>query len=240
MSNTIFFYKTIKKEKYTISRLYIDKTNKSINALDDARNKKLLLKQKGLDNQGDKDTRSLARTKARVKELLDCNLNWRSQFVTLTYAENMLDYVKAKKDFTKMIDVINKRLVRQGLDKLKYINIIEHQKRGSIHFHLITFNHDFIDYKDFWKYGFSQTKTINDPNHSKLTNYFANYLMKRNKGYKGISKGVRTFSYSQNLKKYTIQQRKNKEILDETKAKILVSMFDGAFSFTSERLHKNN
>lgn len=146
---------------------------------------------------------SYYRTKSKIRELIECNLSFCSRFVTLTYADNMLDYKKAQNDFNNCL-----RRIKEDLGQsLSYIAVKEHQKRGSIHYHLITFNLDKIDFSKYWYGGFVHHKNITDLDFSRLTNYFVGYLTKKKKDYKQIEKGYRIFGYSKDLKKYTVIKR---------------------------------
>lgn len=168
-----------------------------IDLAQEARYQKKLL---GQSNQGEKDSSSVYRTRAKIRELLDMNLNPQSRFITLTYKDNMMDYKQAAQDFRKMIDVINKRKLPE--DKLKYLQVKEHQKRGAIHFHIVTFNMEELDFSKYWKHGFTHQKAITVFDSGRIANYFTSYLVKEQEDYKKIEKGVHIFGYSNNLNKY--------------------------------------
>lgn len=147
-----------------------------------------------------KDNSSVYKTRAKIRELLDMNLNPQSRFITLTYKNNMMDYKQATKDFNKMLNSINKRKLPE--DKLKYLQVKEHQKRGAIHYHIITFNMEHLDFSKYWPHGSVHHKEIEYFDSGRIANYFTSYLTKEKTDYKKIEKGVRIFGYSNNLQKY--------------------------------------
>lgn len=100
-------------------------------------------------------------------------------FVTLTYAENQQHVPTAQRDFAKFIQRLNYEQLKAKKSELKYIGVIEFQKRGAIHFHVIFFNLGYIAKKKLdhtWKHGNTDIKAVrNIDKHSK---YMAKYLTK--------------------------------------------------------------
>lgn len=102
-----------------------------------------------------------------------------SNFITLTYAENMQDIDQAMHD-VKMLIKRTTRLSPAGSGRTtpKYIYVFEYQKRGAIHVHMIA-NDAFLlqvnanGYKELvhWPKGFSSVLSIND-----FDNNFRPYL----------------------------------------------------------------
>jgi hypothetical protein len=73
------------------------------------------------------------RSKNGLRRLILANFSEGTNFITLTYAENQTDIHAASRDF----DVFMKRLRRSYGTEFKYVVIIEFQKRGAIHFHML-------------------------------------------------------------------------------------------------------
>lgn len=72
--------------------------------------------------------RSLRRTRSVIrKKVIEGGLD---HLLTLTYQENKLDIKECWKDWKKFI-----RLVQKKYPTLKYLVILERQKRGAVHFH---------------------------------------------------------------------------------------------------------
>ena len=76
---------------------------------------------------------SLTRTRRNIRRLINANLVM-NKFLTLTFAENVCDIDVANYEFKKFIE----RLKYQypTLD-LKYLTVIEFQKRGAVHYHMV-------------------------------------------------------------------------------------------------------
>lgn len=76
---------------------------------------------------------SLARSKNLLVDLAHENYaSWHS-FITLTFAENVSDLDAANKEFNKYISKI-----KRVFPDFKYLAVPEFQKRGSVHYHLMT------------------------------------------------------------------------------------------------------
>lgn len=194
-----------KKENYNVTYAYIDEkksyvkiTSTHVNrrGIEKAQQTLKELRNAGfLSNSDTKTEQSKQRTKKRIFDILRLNLNDTSRFVTLTYKENEQDYKKAYKDFNNMLTIFNRKN-----EKLKYLVVKEHQKRGAIHYHMITFNNHKVKWRNYWKHGNVNIKNIDDiifP--EKIANYFVKYLGKNKKGYKSVDVGFRVLGYSRNL-----------------------------------------
>lgn len=142
----------------------------------------------------ERSERSLRRTRKRIQDLLNANLDDKSYFVTLTFKENIQDYEKANARF--------KYFMHQKNKDIKYLVVKEHQKRGAIHFHLIVFD---IEPKDLaklllsWNYGFKHYKHIKNKYSYSIANYLTNYMTKEKNQLVDANKKV--FSNSRNLKR---------------------------------------
>lgn len=77
--------------------------------------------------------KNIIRSKLECQRLAKANMqDWKS-FITLTFEENVIDLKEANKKFRYYIDKV------QRLKKdFKYLCITEFQKRGAIHYHLLT------------------------------------------------------------------------------------------------------
>lgn len=161
-----------------------------------------------LSKQDTKTQQSKYRTKKKIFEILSQNLNMFSNFVTLTYKDNEMNYRQAYKDFNKMLTYFNQKQP----DNLKYIVVKEHQKRGAIHYHMITFNHQGVKWRKYWPHGrvhIQQIKDIEFP--ERIANYMVKYLTKNKEGYKSVEVGFRAFGYSRNLNKEKVIELNEQE-----------------------------
>lgn len=82
-----------------------------------------------IDFERDNKERSLRRARSTVrKKIIEGELD---HLLTLTYKENMCDEKKGWADFQKFI-----RKLRNTYPNVKWVCVMEKQKRGAIHFHL--------------------------------------------------------------------------------------------------------
>lgn len=142
----------------------------------------------------ERSERSLRRTRKRIQDLLNANLDDKSYMVTLTFAENLQDYEKANARFNYFI--------RQKNKDIKYLAVKEHQQRGAIHYHLIVFDIDEDDLEKMlssWNYGFKHYKHIKNKYSYSIANYLTNYMTKEKNQLVASNKKV--FSNSRNLKR---------------------------------------
>lgn len=102
---------------------------------------------------------SLARARQTVRRVIWCNLTPHTKFLTLTVKENVTDV----KEFRRMFTTFLQAMRRSGYD-LKYLYVLERQKRGALHAHLVVFNDEKIPLKVLkkcWHYGRSEIKILN-------------------------------------------------------------------------------
>lgn len=92
----------------------------------------------------DNSRKNLYRSLVEVRGIVNANIGiWnQAKYVTLTFKENLRDVKKANNIFNLFI----KRLKYKHFQGLKYICVVEFQKRGAVHYHLLM-NMPFIDKK---------------------------------------------------------------------------------------------
>lgn len=73
----------------------------------------------------------------KVRRLALANFTRHDKFLTLTFQENIQDIEKANKCFKQFIQNMNRELARRDMPKLEYLAVIEFQKRGAIHYHML-------------------------------------------------------------------------------------------------------
>lgn len=106
---------------------------------------------------------NLARLRSLVRRIVEGNHNkWGEvcKFVTYTFAENITDVSSALVEWKKY-----QKTIRPKYGKLKYIAVIEFQKRGAVHFHVLYFNMPYIPrlkekLQSGWKHGFTQVRAV--------------------------------------------------------------------------------
>ncbi|MCK9445279.1 hypothetical protein M0Q50_00115 [bacterium] len=93
------------------------------------------------------------RSKRNARRIIYCNA-WRwfredglpypPFFLTLTFEENIQDIKTANRIFSKFIQRFNYMLTGKKKSYLQYLGVLEFQKRGAIHYHIMLFNLPYI------------------------------------------------------------------------------------------------
>lgn len=152
------------------------------------------------------EMKNILRSKIQLQRLVKSNEEIFKTFITLTFAENEQDISLANKKFKNWRDTLNKCLRKQKKE-FSYVCVPEFQKRGAIHYHLLT-NLDIKENSDviipqkskknqydvkYWKHGFSSVFPIQNLN---VVGYITKYMTKEidNRLF-----GKRRFLYSLNL-----------------------------------------
>lgn len=81
--------------------------------------------------------KSNIRARNEVRRLVLSNFDKSSKFMTLTFRENLQDISEANKCFKEFLRSVNRHLKRKGKPNMKYVAVVEFQKRGAIHYHVI-------------------------------------------------------------------------------------------------------
>lgn len=115
-------------------------------------------------------TNSLRQTFKKLRYRINSNFygNRNELFLTLTYAENMTDLKKLKKDYDYFMKKLRRRFPNE---KIEYINVVEPQARGAWHCHvLLRFDDRQVAYlsnsgkksdmASLWPHGFSRVKSL--------------------------------------------------------------------------------
>jgi len=129
-------------------------------------------------------------TQGKIRRLINANPQL-DKFITLTFKENILDLKKANLKFKKF----RQRLEYQKSFKLEYVNVVEFQKRGAVHYHMLA-NSPFIEKDELtniWGEGFIKINKIGHVNN--IGAYVCKYLTKEAMKLSGKKK----FMYSPNL-----------------------------------------
>lgn len=174
-------------------QVYIYKNNKSKSSKKDDDKKKSirnidtdnLMKKELDDNSKTIEKRSIIRSKLECQRLAKANSDVWETFITLTFEENIIDLEYANKKFRNFVDSI-KRINKD----FKYICIPEFQKRGAVHYHLLTnisiddsrfiySQEDNIKFKHvkYWSYGFTKVDNLQG-DIKKIIGYISKYMTK--------------------------------------------------------------
>jgi len=96
-------------------------------------------KGQGICNETNYETRQKMR-RTKVRQLITCNFDEHSKFITLTFANGKIDDVTDVKIANKSFRLFIERLTRHEGHKIDYVAVIEFQDsngRGAVHYHMI-------------------------------------------------------------------------------------------------------
>lgn len=128
---------------------------------------------------------NIIRSKLECQRLAKANMGDWATFITLTFADNITDINQALKKYHSFITKV------QSIKKdFKYICVPEFQKRGAVHFHLLTnigINETSLIYAQegkekykhikYWSHGFTKVDTLNN-DVKKVIGYISKYMTK--------------------------------------------------------------
>lgn len=102
----------------------------------------LPLDKEDLEKKENNRIKSIRRARNTVLRVINCNPELKT-FITLTFKDNVLDLDTANREFKKFAQRVNYALsvgAMHTLDNLnfKYVSVIEFQKRGAVHYHLLS------------------------------------------------------------------------------------------------------
>jgi len=121
---------------------------------------------------------NVRRTREAIYDLIDCNIGrfpFLPVFLTFTFAENIVDISQANVYFRSFIRRFNRFLNT----KLRYVAVLEFQKRGAVHYHTVFFNLPFVHFsiiEKIWSHGFTNTQSVRKIRN--LASYLCKYLTK--------------------------------------------------------------
>lgn len=196
---------------------------------------------KGKNRKGynSKENRQMTLSRARKTVMRSINANpCLNKFLTLTFEENITDIDYSNNEFKKWVDRVNYQVFNTKKRLMKYVAVIEFQKRGAIHYHVIC-NLPYIDADSLakiWGHGFIKINKIKGDKKrfgsSECDNvgaYVCKYMTKDNDDPR--LKERRSFLMSRNLDKPTelIVGNNEKDLLEQ------VYDFDNAIGSAIEK-----
>lgn len=158
------------------------------------KNKELLEETKIKEKEskvGEVEYKNLLRSRFQMERLIKANEHEFKTFITLTFAENVQDIALANKKFN-----IWRTYIKRLKKDFKYVCVPEYQKRGAVHYHLLT-NLDISKDPNIilsqknekgkilknrydvrgWTYGFARVDNLTDIN---IIGYLSKYMTKEN------------------------------------------------------------
>lgn len=188
------------------------------------------------------ENKNILRSRFEMQRLVKCNESEFKTFITFTFADNITSVDEANKKFNTWRTYI-KRLKKN----FKCIGVPEFQKRGAIHYHLLTNisydDFDLLSEKEFkywnketkeyqigrhvkgWKYGIHLAKNMTDIN---VIGYLSKYMTK---DIDNRLWGKRRYFYTRNLKKPVVLELNLSDIKDfQLYVDLLSDDFDISYS----------
>ena len=104
--------------------------------------------------------------KWKLLRLVDCNFNDNTSFLTLTTKENIQDRNKFKNLLKTFIKRFNYNIFQTKKNQLKYIAVLEKQKRGAWHAHILLFDVPYIPHNQLlklWGHGAVRINNLKQP-----------------------------------------------------------------------------
>lgn len=164
------------------------------------------------DNKARHRKNTLARARRDVRRLINANVyKWgeKPKFLTLTFAENVQDIKQANYEFKKF----RQRLEYELKLKLKYVAVVEFQKNGRIHYHVIFFNLPYVEANylaSIWRNGFIKINAISHVDN--VGAYVTKYMTKDNDDER--LRGKKSYFTSRGLNKPVEKYLNEKEIAE--------------------------
>lgn len=131
------------------------------------------------------ELKNIIRSKLECQRLAKCNSKEWKTFITLTFEKNIIDINSANISFKCFIYKV-KRIFKE----FKYICIPEFQKRGAVHYHLLTNidinntkliycqeDNNYFKHIKYWNEGFNKVDILNN-DIKKIIGYISKYMTK--------------------------------------------------------------
>lgn len=141
-----------------------------------------------IDEEQKEKNRNTAIMRARrtIKRIVNANIGqWGDdvtcKFLTLTFAGNVNNVDVANYEFKKFIKRLNYEIYGTKCSYLKYTAVIEFQKRGAVHYHVIFYNLPYVAagvIEKVWKNGYVKVNKIDDIDN--VGSYICKYMTKDN------------------------------------------------------------
>lgn len=131
-----------------------------------------------LDDREKAREKALQRARRELRRLINANVGRHGDkdvFLTLTFAENVTDVKKANYEFKKF----RQRLEYMLETKLKYVCVVEFQKRGAVHYHILFFGLPYVPaeaVREIWGNGYIKLNAID--NVDNVGAYVTKYMSK--------------------------------------------------------------
>ena len=161
------------------------------------------------EDKADNRAKIAQRAKTTVRRYANANPQL-TKFLTLTFAENITDLEYARYEFDKFV-----KRAKTRFPHFQYIEVVEFQKRGAIHFHVLC-NLPYVNVNEFasvWKNGFVKINRID--NVDNVGAYITKYMTKDNVDARLIGKKCYTMSKGLNEPREYTNEADIEQVLEE-------------------------
>lgn len=120
--------------------------------------------------------RSMRRARKKVMRYVNANAEDLCRFWTLTFSDNKIDLDQANEEFKNFT-----RRLRYHYPDIEYICVVEFQKRGAVHYHMLInkwINQSFMT--EVWSNGYTWVNYIPFSDIDNLGLYISKYMTKEN------------------------------------------------------------
>lgn len=151
----------IYQTKYVVSGNVVEQYVYEKNQFKGFESRNKIGKNKNGINKDENRSISLSRARKKVIRAINSNADL-NKFLTLTFEENITDLDYSNNEFKKWVKRVNYHCFNTKKSVMKYVAVIEFQKRGAIHYHVLC-NLPFVDIKkfqDIWGHGFVKLNRI--------------------------------------------------------------------------------
>lgn len=173
--------------------------------------------------------RSNITARNNLRRLALMNFDNTSKFITLTFKDNVTDLEESNRIFKKFILRLNYYLKKQDRESVQYLAVIEFQKRGAIHYHMLC-NLEYIKamkLEELWGHGFIKINRITHVDN--IGAYVVKYMTKEDADERLI--GKKMYQCSKGLKKPV-------EITGREAAKIIFELENKKVAYSSSYENK--
>lgn len=187
----------------------------------------------------------LQRAKRDLRRLINANHGqygdqFTSKFLTLTFGDLITDVKEANYEFQKFIKRLNYLAFNTKKANLKYNAVIEFQKRGAIHYHLIIYNMPWTKHKvieETWGNGWVFINKIDEVDN--VGAYVSEYLGNAEKGqgkdvFDDRLQGKKSYFSSRGL--YKPIEITDKKIVEQVATALLNEKLSYSATFENEHL----
>lgn len=181
--------------------------------------------------------------KWNLLRLVDCNYDDNTSFLTLTTKDNICDRNNFKDLLKAFVKRFNYHILKTKKSKLKYIAVLEKQKRGAWHAHILLFNVPYIPHKQLltlWGHGAVRINKVDVDSKENRGRYVTKYFEK------GIGQellenfGKQAYLSSRNLKKPSEDKFYTYEELDYDNYTILHETEYSSKVYVNSKYFENN